>query len=192
MTRNGGRRTLQDRRLSELSGSKRIVKACAPNQNTTFSTESANCCHSPASQYRRSSVPYYSSNGHSRAACRRCLIGLNPQVKAALLISSGFQSVDWLQTAPCSISLESLASMGFRSFAASRNLDSNRSIWLPRSEIPTWRGSQTNSMARKTGNQLTARTNSIPSPTGSTADRVLRMHFIRHSRCSNVCSQPLR
>ena len=81
---------------------------------------------------------------------------------------------------------------GFSVIRRVRNLDSTRSIWLHRSEIPTRRGPQTNSMARKTGNQLTARTNSIPSPTGSTADRVLRMHFIRHSRCSNVCSQPLR
>lgn len=45
MTRIGGASQLQDRRLPELSGSKRIVKACAPNQNTTFSTESAD--HGP-------------------------------------------------------------------------------------------------------------------------------------------------
>ena len=32
---------MQDRRLPELSGVERIVKACAPNKNTTFSTESA-------------------------------------------------------------------------------------------------------------------------------------------------------
>ena len=49
MTSNGGRRKLQDRRLSELSGSKRIVKACAPNQNTTFSTESAEMEWTPPS-----------------------------------------------------------------------------------------------------------------------------------------------
>jgi hypothetical protein len=41
MTINGGRRTLQDRRLPELSGSKRIAKARTSNRNTTFSTESA-------------------------------------------------------------------------------------------------------------------------------------------------------
>src|SRR6202051_2127513 len=38
----------------------------------------------------------------------------------------------------------------------------------------------------------TVRTNAIPSPTASTADLALPMHFIRHSRSSNVCSQPLR
>ena len=38
----------------------------------------------------------------------------------------------------------------------------------------------------------TVRTNSMPSPTASTADLALPMHFIRHSRSSNVCSQPLR
>ena len=38
----------------------------------------------------------------------------------------------------------------------------------------------------------TARMNSTPSLTASTADRVLHMHFIRHSKCSNVCLQPPR
>ena len=33
---------------------------------------------------------------------------------------------------------------------------------------------------------------SVPSPTASTADLALPMHFTRHSRSSNVCSQPLR
>lgn len=37
MTRNGGRRALQDRRLAELSNSKLTAKARDPNQNTTFS-----------------------------------------------------------------------------------------------------------------------------------------------------------
>jgi EAL domain-containing protein (putative c-di-GMP-specific phosphodiesterase class I) len=32
----------------------------------------------------------------------------------------------------------------------------------------------------------------MPSPTASTADLALPMHFIRHSRSSNVCLQPLR
>src|SRR6185437_8994034 len=41
MTRNGRPRTLQDRRLAKLSNSKRTAKARARNQNTTFSTESA-------------------------------------------------------------------------------------------------------------------------------------------------------
>jgi IS30 family transposase len=38
----------------------------------------------------------------------------------------------------------------------------------------------------------TVRTNSMPSLTASTADLALPMHFIHHSRSSNVCSQPLR
>ena len=38
----------------------------------------------------------------------------------------------------------------------------------------------------------TVRTNSMPSPTASTANLALPMHFIRHSRSSNVCSQSLR
>lgn len=37
MTRNGGRRTLQDRRLAELPNSKLTAEARDPNQNTTFS-----------------------------------------------------------------------------------------------------------------------------------------------------------
>jgi hypothetical protein len=43
---------MQDRRLPELSGVERIVKACAPNKNTTFSTESASFGPSPAPSER--------------------------------------------------------------------------------------------------------------------------------------------
>lgn len=47
MTRNGGRRTLQDRRLAELPNSKLTAEARDPNQNTTFSTESVVYCLLP-------------------------------------------------------------------------------------------------------------------------------------------------
>jgi hypothetical protein len=56
MTINGGRRTLQDRRLPELSSSKRIAKARTSNQNTTFSTEST---HRRRSHRRHLKVGYW-------------------------------------------------------------------------------------------------------------------------------------
>lgn len=61
MTRNGGRRALQDRRLAELSNSKLTARARDPNQNTTFSTESTHC--SP----RGVAASEQSILGHSRS-----------------------------------------------------------------------------------------------------------------------------
>jgi hypothetical protein len=60
MTRNGGRRTLQDRRLAELPNSKLTAEARDPNQNTTFSTESTgqgHCWLGPLSWYPSAHMP---------------------------------------------------------------------------------------------------------------------------------------
>jgi hypothetical protein len=47
-------------------------------------------------------------------------------------------------------------------------------------------------LKRALTSRSTVRTNSTPSPTASAVDLVLSMLFIRHSRCSNACSQRLR
>lgn len=67
MTRNGGRHTLQGRRLAEFSSSKRTAKTSASNQNPTFSTESANSGRSTSPPRSSTIVIEF----HSNFACQR-------------------------------------------------------------------------------------------------------------------------
>jgi hypothetical protein len=70
MTRNGGRRTLQDRRLAELPNSKLTAEARDLNQNTTFSTESAGLRQSARRMHRPKAASGISLPGNGQSSVR--------------------------------------------------------------------------------------------------------------------------